>query len=261
MAERARSFGAAASAYERHRPGYPDALVDEVLAYAGHPVLTALEIGAGTGKATRAFAARGIAVTATDPDPAMLAELRRHVPDSVVVVPAALEDLSPGPVFDLVYAAASLHWTDPESRWARVAELVHDGGVFASFGGPYQLADEQDQVAEDTARRRFLPEDDRGSPDETPPDGPMQWPGTELEQSELFTDVRQQVIERRLTLPASEYVDHLGTVSAYLQLPPSIRAQALAAILDVLPDPVRLCADLTLHLARRAPPDSGGGDQ
>ena len=56
MVERALSFGAVASAYERYRPGYPDELVDEVLAYAGRPVRTALEVGAGTGKATRAFA-------------------------------------------------------------------------------------------------------------------------------------------------------------------------------------------------------------
>src|SRR5882757_1462505 len=115
MRERARalSFGSAASAYERFRPGYPDELVDEVLAYAGRPVSTALEIGAGTGKATREFAARGIAVTATDPDPDMLAELRRHVPASVTAVQAAFEDLTTDTTYDLVYAAASLHWTEP----------------------------------------------------------------------------------------------------------------------------------------------------
>ena len=62
MTRRALSFGAAASVYERFRPGYPDELADQVLDYAGQPVTSALEIGAGTGKATRAFAARGIEV-------------------------------------------------------------------------------------------------------------------------------------------------------------------------------------------------------
>jgi hypothetical protein len=50
MPERALSFGSVASAYERFRPGYPDELVDEVLAYAGRPVRTVLEIGAGRAK-------------------------------------------------------------------------------------------------------------------------------------------------------------------------------------------------------------------
>ena len=96
MSGRALSFGGAAAAYERFRPGYPGAVADLVLGYAGQPVRAALEIGAGTGKATRLFARRGVAVTATDPDPAMLAELRKHVPANVTAVQAAFEDLRPG---------------------------------------------------------------------------------------------------------------------------------------------------------------------
>ena len=121
MTDRALTFGAVASAYELFRPGYPDELVDPVLAYAGRPVRTALEIGAGTGKATRVFAARGLAVTATDPDAAMLAELRRHVPASVTVVRASLEELTLTQRYDLVFAAAALHWTEPTGRWSRTS--------------------------------------------------------------------------------------------------------------------------------------------
>ncbi|HEY7813816.1 MAG TPA: methyltransferase domain-containing protein, partial [Nakamurella sp.] len=75
-----------AEAYERFRPGYPAELVDLVLAYADRPVRNALEIGAGTGKATRVFADRGLLVTATEPDAAMLDVLRQHVPGTVVTV-------------------------------------------------------------------------------------------------------------------------------------------------------------------------------
>lgn len=59
MYGRALSFGAVAEAYERFRPVYPAELFDMVMTYAGRPVRTALEIGAGTGKATRLFAQRG----------------------------------------------------------------------------------------------------------------------------------------------------------------------------------------------------------
>ena len=89
VSDRALSFGARAEAYERFRPGYPAELFDRVIAYAGRPVRSALEIGAGTGKATRVLAARGVAVTATEPDGAMLAELRKHVPAEVRAVRAA----------------------------------------------------------------------------------------------------------------------------------------------------------------------------
>jgi SAM-dependent methyltransferase len=130
--ERALSFGSVAATYERFRPGYPDQLVDTVLAYAGTPVRTALEIGAGTGtgKATRVFAARGIAVTATDPDAAMLAELRRHVPSTVTTRQASFEELPTSRAYDLVFAAASLHWTSPAAERRRVRRPpVDDLGV------------------------------------------------------------------------------------------------------------------------------------
>ncbi|MYR41065.1 methyltransferase domain-containing protein [Streptomyces sp. SID5910] len=255
MAGRALSFGAVAEVYERFRPGYPAELFDTVTAYAGRPVRTALEIGAGTGKATRLFARRGVAVTATEPDEAMLAELRRHVPASVRTVRAAFEELRPAVRYGLVYAAAALHWTEPEGRWPRVAALLEAGGVFASFGGPFRLADPAVAQAVRAARAPFLGSDEIPSPDGTPPEHDMQWPGTELQRSEWFTDVRQSVLARRSTMSAADYVSHLSTVSAYLVLPAPEREQVFHRILRVLPDRVDMTADLTVHLARRRAAD------
>jgi SAM-dependent methyltransferase len=248
---RALSFGAAAEAYERFRPGYPAELFDLVMTYARQPVRTALEIGAGTGKATRLFAEREVAVTATDPDGAMLAELRKHVPDNVTTVEAALEDLRPGQSYGLVYAAAALHWTNPDGRWPRVAALLEPGGVFASFGGPFRLADTAVEEAVRSARAPFLDSDEVPSPDRTPPEADMQWPGTELRRSQWFADVRQCVIERRLTVTARDYVGHLSTVSAYLELPTSVREEVYRRIKQVLPETVGIVADIVVHLARR----------
>jgi SAM-dependent methyltransferase len=249
---RALTFGAVAGAYERYRPGYPSELVDRVLVYAGRPIRTALEIGAGTGKATRAFAGRGIAVTATEPDAGMLHELRRHAPAGVVTVQAAFEDLPIPQAHGLVFAAAALHWTDPADRWGRMAALLEPEGVFASFGGPIRLCDPALDEAVRAARAPFLQDDDVPSPDGTPQADPMQWPGTELERSAWFGDVEQSVVERRLTLSPRDYVGQLSTVSAYLQLTAPERQQVFARILGVLPDEVLVNADITLHLARRA---------
>lgn len=252
MTGRALSFGAVASAYEQFRPGYPDELVGEVLTYAGRPVRTALEIGAGTGKATRVFAGRGIAVTASDPDAAMLTELRKHVPATVATMQGAFEDLPLTSTYDLVFAAASLHWTEPPHRWSRVAALLNPDGMFASFGGQMCLADPALKEAVREARSQFLVDDDVPSPDGTPMHNPMQWPGTELAQSNRFTDVRQSTIERRMTMSARDYVGHLSTISAYLELPVSVREHVFERILGVLPGRVMVMADLTLHLARMA---------
>jgi SAM-dependent methyltransferase len=251
MSGRALSFGAVAEAYERFRPGYPVELFDLVVTYAGRPVRTALEIGAGTGKATRLFAQPGVTVTATEPDGAMLAELRRHVPASVTTVQAAFEDLRLGESYGLVYAAAALHWTNSAGRWSRMAALLQPGGVFASFGGPVRLADPAVEEAVRAARAPFLESDEIPSPDGTPPGHEMQWPGTELQRSEWFTDVQQSVIERRLTMSAHDYVGHLSTISAYLELPDSEQEQVYSRIMQVLPETTEIAADITVHLARR----------
>jgi len=248
---RALSFGAIASAYEQFRPGYPEELFNVVAQYAGEPLRTALEIGAGTGKATRLFAEHGVEVTATEPDAAMLAELHKTVPASVRTLQCAFEDLQPGRTYGLVCAAAALHWTQPEGRWPRVAALLEPGGVFASFGGPVGLADPEIEQAVRAARAPFLDSDDIPSPDGTAPEAAMQWPGTELLQSELFCDVQQHVVERRLTMSRHQYVGHVSTVSAYLQLSDTVQQQVYDAIARALPDSVQIDADITVHLARR----------
>lgn len=251
MSSRGLSFGVMAEAYERFRLGYPVVLFDMVMTYAGQPVRTALEIGAGTGKATRLFAQRGVTVTATEPDGAMLAELLKHVPANVKTVQAAFEDLRPGESYGLVYAAAALHWTNPGGRWRRMAGLLEQGGVFASFAGPSQLADPAVEESVRAARAPFLESEEVLSPDGTPPGNDMQWPGTELQRSEWFADVQQFVIERRLTMSARDYVGHLSTVSAYLELPASEQDQVYSQIMQVLPETVEVAADITVHLARR----------
>ena len=116
------------------------------------------------------------ALGSAEPDEAMLAELRQHVPANVETVRAAFEDLRPGETYELVYAAAALHWTNPEGRWSRMAALLEPGGVFSSFGGPVQLADPAVEEAVRVARAPFLQSDDVPSPDGTPPEDDMQWP-------------------------------------------------------------------------------------
>ncbi|MFC6704431.1 class I SAM-dependent methyltransferase [Flexivirga alba] len=247
--DRSRSFGAVAAAYERYRPEYPDRIAELVQAYAETPVRTALELGAGTGKATNVFARHGISVTASDPDLGMLDELSRRLPE-VATVHAPLEKLPVLGPFDLVFAAASLHWTEPAGRWSRIAGLLVPGGVFACFGGAPYLADPELEATVQAAEQPWVIDDSPAGPTDVSEDG-MHWPATELVADACFTDVRETVIEQRLELTRDEWIGYLSTVSAYLVLSEEDRAAALAAAHDVLPAAVQLVADLTVHLARR----------
>jgi SAM-dependent methyltransferase len=125
-------FGEIAEQYDRARPSYPDALFDAMLEHGGlGPGDAALEIGAGTGKATRGFLARGIAVHALEPSPGMAAVLRGH---GVAVDETTFEAWEPrSRTFPLVYAAQAWHWVQSEDRYDKVASVLAPGGTLALF--------------------------------------------------------------------------------------------------------------------------------
>ncbi len=254
VSERALSFGGAAGAYERHRLGYPDAVADLTLAYAGRPVARAVEVGAGTGKATRLFAGRGLSVTAVEPDPAMAAVLRRTTAGlDVEVVLATLESYAPpAEPYDLLLSASAWHWTDPAQRWDRTAALLRPGGTVALFGSAWagsRLVDPELQDALAALRREVIVDEIRLT-ERQGPSGTW-WPGSELEEDLRFVDVQEHDVRRVVQRSRAEHLAVLATVSAYLVLPAAARDGLLARIGAVLPDEVEVDATVRLHLARR----------
>lgn len=239
-------FGSVAERYERYRTGYPDALVDVVTAYAGRPIRTALEVGAGTGKATRVFARRGVTVTAIEPDADMRAMLSRTTADLPVrSVASTFEDFDADERFDLVYAAASWHWTRPPQRWTQAVRLLEDGGVLALVRGGLEPADPEVLATVEDLERRLFGEDNHGG---------HGWTPEEMGAVDGLADVVERELPLRATGTADELVGRLGTVSAYLQLPPVEQAAALQQVRDVLPDRLELRGTLTVSLARRVSP-------
>lgn len=127
----AQVFGEDPILYDRFRPGYPRELMEAVVADTGKgPVL---EIGAGTGKATRALLALGRPVVALEPDARMAALLERNCGSQrVELIPASLETANlPSEAFGLAVAAQTWHWVDPEVAYARVAATLVPGGRLA----------------------------------------------------------------------------------------------------------------------------------
>jgi SAM-dependent methyltransferase len=66
--DRAESFGSDAERYDRYRPGYPSALIDDLMSLSPG---NALDVGCGTGKLAAALLARGLPVLGIEPDPRM----------------------------------------------------------------------------------------------------------------------------------------------------------------------------------------------
>lgn len=140
----ASSFGAAAAAYAEHRPDYAQAAVRWALARA--PGERVLDLGAGTGKLTAVLVALGADVVAVEPDPGMLAELRRMLP-AVHALPGSAEAIPlPDASVDAVVAGHALHWFDLAVAGPEMARVLAPGGTLAGLWNV--LDDRVDWVAE-----------------------------------------------------------------------------------------------------------------
>ena len=122
------SFGSQAAAYERARPGYPPAAVE-----AGLPpgARTVVDLGAGTGKLTRALTARGLDVVAVEPDPGMRARLAAAVPGVRLLAGTAEALPLPDASADAVLVAQAWHWVDPVRAVPEIARGLRPGGRLA----------------------------------------------------------------------------------------------------------------------------------
>ncbi len=130
-------FGDVAELYERARPAYPDELIDDVIELSGvGRSRRALEVGAGTGKATRMFAARGVAVRAVEPSAAMIAVAREVCAgyEDVTIEEREFEDFDPGgETFPLLISAQAWHWVSKDARYVKAHEALEPGGLLAAF--------------------------------------------------------------------------------------------------------------------------------
>lgn len=129
--QHASSFGAAAADYAEHRPDYSPAAVRWALAAAPGPRV--LDLGAGTGKLTGTLTALGADVIAVEPDPAMLAELRRALPDVRALAGGAEAIPLPDASVDAVLAGNALHWFDMAVAGPEMARVLGPGGVLAGL--------------------------------------------------------------------------------------------------------------------------------
>ncbi|GLW65026.1 type 11 methyltransferase [Actinomadura rubrobrunea] len=137
VARRAASFGRRAADYARERPDYPDAAVRWALEpVASRTPPRVLDLGAGTGKLTEVLLRTGVpaeAITAVEPDPDMLAELRRRVPGVRAEAGSAEEiPLDDGAV-DAVLVGQALHWFDMDRALPQIVRVLAPGGVLAAL--------------------------------------------------------------------------------------------------------------------------------
>jgi len=149
--------------YDRVRPRYPDGLFADLAAITDMDEgSSVLEVGCGTGQATRSLAALGCSVTAVEPGAGMAALARRRVGTfrNVDVEMSTFEEWDDrGRRFDVILAASSWHWVDPAVGWQRAHDVLRPGGWMALLGHVVVRRPGEPEVYAETAdlHERFSP--------------------------------------------------------------------------------------------------------
>jgi SAM-dependent methyltransferase len=213
----ATGFARSADAYERGRPGYPDAALDWLAERLGGRRV--VDLAAGTGKLSRPLADRGFEVVAVEPVAEMRALLVRDHRVTVLDGTAEAIPLGGGSV-DAVTVAQAFHWFDGPRALAEIHRVLRPGGVLALVFNRRRSEDEIHQ------RIDALLTPHRG---DTPAHASDGWRGS-LETSELFEAVAAAEFDNAQFLDGDGLVDRFGSVSFVASMDEAARATLHAAV-------------------------------
>ncbi|MCL1994672.1 MAG: class I SAM-dependent methyltransferase [Defluviitaleaceae bacterium] len=233
--------------YDRVRPEYPSELYEDILKYIGQsPGKTAVEIGAGTGKATAPFLDLGYSITAIEIGQNMadflLRKFDEHKNFSVMV--SSFED---APLqenyYDLIYAASAFHWIDAKIGCPKAHSLLKKGGVIALFrynaiaAVGDALYDEIQAIYEkyyysyypSSTRPTRKSKQDFEKPSEIYTSFRFEYLGVYG-----FKDILMKFYDATRTFNADEYILSLETMSDYIHLPDNIRTSLFSGIKETI---------------------------
>ena len=126
------SFNEAAEIYDRVRPSYPAAMFDPLFEMLP-PRPAIVEVGPGTGQATKDLLARGASVHAIEIGPAMAAKLRSNLPSDrldVTIGDFEVVNITPASA-DAVFSATAYHWISRQAQADRPGRILRPSGVVA----------------------------------------------------------------------------------------------------------------------------------
>ena len=238
--QQSRVFGEVAETYHRYRPEYPSGLFEWILATC--QTLTTqliIDVGCGTGKASAPLVGRGYEILGLEPDPAMAAIAERELQESGLfsIEQYTLNDWA-GTTrkADLVIAGQSWYWTNPETRFERVAAMLKPEGWLCVFWNRPEKREQPFDSAIDPIYAELAPEfKNKPYPVRLPGSKAAisaETPAEEIRVSGLFGPVKEFEMAWEVEISTHEHIQNLRTQSDHRMLPPSRLDNLLARVAE-----------------------------
>jgi ubiquinone/menaquinone biosynthesis C-methylase UbiE len=218
-----RSFELVADLYERARPEYPPEAVAWIVQELDlRPERTVLDLGAGTGKLTRALVTTGAHVIAVEPGERMLAELRRVLPDVEAIRGGAEAIPLANDSVDAIAVGQAFHWFRHDEAVPELHRVLRRDGAVAlvwnSRDGERPLQRELSELI-----RPFIPE---GRP-------PVGHSANALARSPLFGEIEERRFPFAQTLDTETFVARIASVSFVAAAPEEKRAELVQRLREI----------------------------
>ena len=233
-------FALAADAYERGRPGYPEAAVEFLAARLRlGPGRTVVDLAAGTGKFTRPLLATGAEVVAVEP----VAEMRAALPAAARAVDGTAEAIPLRPASaDAVTVAQAFHWFDGDAALAEIHRVLRSGGTLALVWNRRRMDDPLNRAVEELIAPY------RGH---TPALRTNAWRAA-FERTDLFGPLEEHAFPNDQSLDADGLVDRVASISFIASLDEAARADVLQAVRALAGEGrVTIRHDTEVHLSDR----------
>lgn len=230
MTDERDTFDGVAAEYHAVRPVYPTELFSDLAEVVGGDGARVLEVGCGSGQATRGLLDQGWEVVAVDPGGELIALAKASLSGRVAFHVARFESYTPeAAAFRLVASAQAWHWIDPAVGFAKAAAALHPGGSLAVFGHvpmppPPEVVSRLEPIYAEIA-----PELWGGAPPEAwyLPEGPVP---SLFDASDLFGPVTHKAYAWSERSSSQALVRQLRTRSYYIALAADRRDRLLAEV-------------------------------
>ncbi len=250
---RALTFNIDPEGYDRHRPGYPAEVFAAIAEYRPLPAAAeALEIGIGTGQATRPMLDCGLKITAIDAGDRLVEFARfkfRNAP-ALSVHHASFESYQPDRSFDLIYSATAFHWVDRAVALPKAYAILNPGGAVALFWN-HPRPDVEMQALMRPIYQRHRPE--HANRLDAPFDLSAASPCASALTEAGFVDVCTLLFHSERRMTTVEYIRLLNTYSDHMVMSAEARyllERDLAEVIDATGGEIVIHDTVDLHLGR-----------
>jgi SAM-dependent methyltransferase len=244
---RALSFGRAAASYERVRPSYSPEALDLVIERLGLGAdAEVLDLGAGTGKLTRALVDRFMRVTAVEPDAAMRAVLSRGTGCHVVLEGRAEEIPLADRSVDAVFAGQAFHWFSTPEAVAEIGRVLRPCGGLVMIWNTWSRPEPPEPEAAQTLIRSVLDQVVRREPVD---EGWDAW--QRCFDGSAFEAVHEEQIQTRmLDISGEDLVTLTLSTSPFLVLPSDEHERVESELRRLITGDYRLPVETRLYWTR-----------